>query len=153
MLDERQYRSPQACPQPGQRGANRVSECAKLWLEELTKLGARQEAWLDARLATSKARWNLLAQGTVMAYVDETAGPGERFWTDSWNGYPAARRRLLDTPVARREQSSCPEWRSTPSGGDQSTPRRPHFVAGRGERVHDDLHQLAGRFAEGYRRA
>jgi alkaline phosphatase D len=102
MLDERQYRSPQACPPPGRRGSSRVENCAELFLPERTKLGARQEAWLDARLEASKARWNLLAQGTVMAYVDEQPGPGERFWTDGWNGYPAARQRLLDSLVARR---------------------------------------------------
>lgn len=102
LLDERQYRSPQACPQPGRRGTNRVADCAELFLPERTKLGTRQEAWLDARLGASEARWNLLAQGTVMAYVDEQPGPGERFWTDGWNGYPAARQRLFDSLVARR---------------------------------------------------
>jgi alkaline phosphatase D len=95
MLDDRQYRSVQACPAPGKRGANRVIDCAELASPERTKLGARQEEWLGARLAASASRWNLLAQGTVMAYVDEQPGPGERFWTDGWNGYPAARERLL----------------------------------------------------------
>jgi alkaline phosphatase D len=95
MLDERQYRSPQACPRPGRRGANRVSDCAELGSPERTKLGSRQEGWLVAQLAESKARWNLLAQGTVMAHIDEQRGPGERVWTDSWSGYPAARERLF----------------------------------------------------------
>jgi alkaline phosphatase D len=102
MLDERQYRSPQACPRPGRSGGNRVSDCAELFDSQRTKLGARQEQWLAARLAASKARWNLLAQGTVVARIDEQPGPGERFWTDAWNGYPAARERLLDTLVTTR---------------------------------------------------
>ncbi|MET0984410.1 MAG: alkaline phosphatase D family protein, partial [Steroidobacteraceae bacterium] len=62
-------------------------------------LGARQEEWLVGQLAKSRARWNLLAQGTVVGFVDEQAGPGERFWTDSWNGYPAARERLVSALV------------------------------------------------------
>jgi alkaline phosphatase D len=95
LLDDRQYRSPQACPKPGRRVSNRVSGCTELAAPDRSKLGARQEAWLAARLADSKARWNLLAQGTVMAYIDEQPGPGEKFWTDGWNGYPAARARLL----------------------------------------------------------
>jgi len=95
MLDERQYRSPQACPPPGRRGSARVSSCAELASPERTKLGSRQEEWLAWRLAASKARWNVLAQGTVVAYMDEQPGPGEKFWTDGWNGYPAARDRLL----------------------------------------------------------
>ena len=47
MLDDRQYRSPQACPKPGRRGGNRVSDCAELVTGTRTKLGAQQEAWLD----------------------------------------------------------------------------------------------------------
>jgi alkaline phosphatase D len=104
MLDDRQYRSPQACPKPGRGGSNRVSDCAEIALPARTKLGARQEAWLAARLAESTARFTLLAQGTVMANVDEQRGPGELVWTDGWTGYPAARDRLfaaLETTQAR----------------------------------------------------
>jgi alkaline phosphatase D len=31
-----------------------------------------------------------------MAQVDRKPGPERLFWTDGWDGYPAARRRLLD---------------------------------------------------------
>lgn len=97
LLDERQYRSPQACPQPGQAGSRRVraEDCTQLFEAARTMLGERQEAWLGARLQESRARWNLLAQGVVLAYVNEESKPARRFWTDSWNGYPAARSRLL----------------------------------------------------------
>jgi alkaline phosphatase D len=97
LLDERQYRSPQACPLPGRHGSNRVrpEDCPELSESQRTMLGARQEAWLDAHLSQGRARWNLLAQGVVMTYIDEEPKPARRFWTDGWNGYPAARRRLL----------------------------------------------------------
>jgi alkaline phosphatase D len=95
LIDDRQYRSPHACPKPGKRGANRVTGCAGLGDPARTKLGTRQEEWLAAILAGSDAQWHLLAQGTVMAYIDEQPGEGERFWTDGWNGYPAARNRFL----------------------------------------------------------
>jgi alkaline phosphatase D len=98
-LDERQYRSPLACPRPGRRGANRVKDCAELWLPERTKLGAQQERWFEAQLTASQSLWNLTAEGTVIAYIDEQPGPGEQFWTDGWNGYPAARQRLLESTV------------------------------------------------------
>ena len=101
MLDQRQYRSPEACPLPGRRGGNRVSQCAELFDASRTMLGPRQEEWLSAALTQSRARWNLLAQGTFMAYLDEDPGPGQSYWTDAWNGYPAARERLLKTLVAR----------------------------------------------------
>ena len=47
-------------------------------------------------LDRSRARWNVLAQQTLMAQLDRKPGPGQPFWTDGWDGYPAARRRLLD---------------------------------------------------------
>ena len=31
-----------------------------------------------------------------MAQRDRKSGPGQRFWTDGWDGYPAARTRLLN---------------------------------------------------------
>ncbi|MGE3599760.1 MAG: alkaline phosphatase [Dehalococcoidia bacterium] len=103
LLDERQYRNPQACPLPGRRGSNRVSDdCAELLLPTRTMLGERQEAWLSAQLGASKARWNLLAQGVMMSYADEQPGPGTRFRTDTWNGYPAARERLLQALLDSR---------------------------------------------------
>ena len=97
LLDERQYRSPLACPKPGQAGSNRVraEDCPALFDESRSMLGERQEAWLGARLKGSRARWNLLGQGVVMAYVTEEPRPSRLFWTDGWNGYQAARARLL----------------------------------------------------------
>ena len=103
MLDQRQYRSPEACSQPGRGGGNRVSprECPALEQPQRQMLGERQESWLFAALANSKARWNLLGQGTVMSYLNERAGDEPRYWTDAWNGYPAARARLMDALVAK----------------------------------------------------
>jgi alkaline phosphatase D len=97
MLDQRQYRSAQACPLPGRAGGNRVGdECAELRDESRTMLGADQEAWLEAGFARTRGRWNLLAQGTVFSHLDELAGEGRRYTTDNWNGYFAARQRVLD---------------------------------------------------------
>ena len=65
-------------------------------------LGAAQEAWLDRQFAASRAPWNIVAQQTLMAQLDVQPGEGQRFWTDGWDGYPAARRRLLESMAARR---------------------------------------------------
>lgn len=96
MLDDRQYRSPQPCPKPGRGGSNLVENCVERIQPDATMFGARQERWLEAGLANSKARWNLLMQQTLMAQADRKAGDGQTFYTDGWDGYPAARRRLLD---------------------------------------------------------
>ena len=66
---------------------------------DATKLGWVQEKWLNQGLAASTARWNLIAQQTLMAQFRQriTRGNVARmgFWSDGWDGYPAARARLL----------------------------------------------------------
>jgi alkaline phosphatase D len=96
VLDDRQYRSHQPCPRPGMGGSNVVEECAARLDPKLTLLGDAQEQWLIAGLARSRAKWNVLAQQTLMAQLDRKVGPGQAFWTDGWDGYPVARRRLMD---------------------------------------------------------
>ncbi|MBX3275311.1 MAG: alkaline phosphatase D family protein [Sandaracinaceae bacterium] len=54
-------------------------------------LGADQEAWLFEQLRTSTARWKLIAQQVMMGAVSGFPNP------DQWDGYPAARRRVLET--------------------------------------------------------
>jgi alkaline phosphatase D len=105
LLDDRQYRWWQACVRRGRTGGSNtvdVAHCPSLEDPRRSILGPAQERWLDGALAESNARWNLLAQQTRMAQFDQKPGPGRRAWTDGWDGYPAARRRLLDSVVARQ---------------------------------------------------
>jgi alkaline phosphatase D len=97
ILDDRQYRAFQACRQEGTRSAPVVDpeECAELFDPSRTMLGATQERWLEGALTASRTRWNVLAQQTPMSQFDQKPGPGRRAWTDGWDGYPAARRKLL----------------------------------------------------------
>lgn len=97
VLDTRQYRSHHVCPRPGRGGGNIVSPagCPDLLRPDRTMLGSAQEQWLAGGLSRSGARWNVIAQQTLMAQVDRTPGPGQTFWTDGWDGYPRARERLL----------------------------------------------------------
>ncbi|HYD58196.1 MAG TPA: alkaline phosphatase D family protein [Burkholderiales bacterium] len=100
VLDDRQYRSGHACPVPRRRGGASttldVAQCPELDEPARTMLGSEQEGWLAASLRSSSAAWNVLAQQTRMARWDQKPGPGRSAWTDGWDGYPAARRRLLD---------------------------------------------------------
>jgi alkaline phosphatase D len=104
VLDDRQYRSHQVCPRPGRGGSNTVAaaDCPERLDPKLTLLGERQEQWLYEGLARSRARWNVVAQQTLMAQVDRTPGAGQSFWTDGWDGYPRARERLLGTIAEKR---------------------------------------------------
>lgn len=101
VLDDRQYRAYEACPRPGRGGSNSVTPraCPELLDPRRSMLGAEQEAWLAAGLHGARARWNVLAQQTLMAASSQKpagGADGGRYWTDGWDGYPAARRRLLD---------------------------------------------------------
>jgi alkaline phosphatase D len=101
LLDDRQYRSPHACVTDS-RTTKRVVDCSERLRPERTMLGAAQEAWLDASLAGARGRWTVIAQQTLMAENGRT-DLGERgFMLDRWDGYPAARQRLLDGCVAHR---------------------------------------------------
>ena len=82
VLDDRQYRAPQACPKSGRGGSNVVADCAERLDTHRTLLGAEQERWLASRFGASRARWNVIAQQTLMAQFDRKPGPGQRFWTD-----------------------------------------------------------------------
>jgi len=97
MLDDRQYRSSQACPRPGRGGSNTVDadQCPERADAARTMLGAEQENWLFRELQSSGGRWNIIAQQTLMAQLGAEVGGLRRFWTDGWDGYPAARARLL----------------------------------------------------------
>lgn len=97
VLDARQYRSHQVCPRPGRGGSNTppAAECPERLEEALSMLGREQERWLYEGFAASRARWNIVAQQTLMAQADRSPGAGQAYWTDGWDGYPRNRERLL----------------------------------------------------------
>ena len=103
LLDGRQYRDNQACELPQRRGG-RVIEgaCLERLQPQRSLLGAAQEAWLGRQLVRRGARWNVIAQQTLLASLDQDPGPGVAYWSDGWDGYPAARRRLLQQIVDSR---------------------------------------------------
>ncbi len=95
LLDGRQYRSRQPCPPPGRGGSTTIENCTARLAEQQTFLGARQEQWFAQQMNASHAHWNVVGQTTLMAQADSKRGAGEAFFSDGWDGYPAARRRLL----------------------------------------------------------
>jgi alkaline phosphatase D len=91
VLDGRQYRSDQACTEGALLGS--IGEvCAGAEGDARTMLGDQQEDWLGESLSGSEARWNVIANQTVVAHVPLA---GQLVNLDQWDGYPAARRRLV----------------------------------------------------------
>jgi len=95
-LDNRQYRSVQACATEGRAGGRALTRCDTLADPARTMFGAAQERWLADGLAGSTRPWKLLAQGTQMSESAVDTPLGRNLYTDGWDGYPAARTRLLD---------------------------------------------------------
>lgn len=109
-LDDRQYRDPQACPRPGQGGSNTVrrGDCPSLADPRRTLLGSAQESWLSQAWRRD-ARWHLLSQQTLMSPIhwgDPAQAAEQTVWTDGWDGYPAARQRLL-RQIAEQRVPGC----------------------------------------------
>ncbi|MFO1340098.1 MAG: alkaline phosphatase D family protein [Burkholderiaceae bacterium] len=106
LLDDRQYRDPQACQKPGRGGSGNVTlkDCPALADPKRSLLGTAQEQWLAQAWAGDRP-WNLLAQQTLMArfaWTDPAAADGGLYWTDGWDGYAASRQRLLATVAERK---------------------------------------------------
>lgn len=99
LLDDRQYRSAMACPDPAKGGGSTTLDpatCPELRDPARSMLGEDQERWLLDRLGSSQSRWNLLAQQTLLSPKDDRAGPGRSLWTDAWDGYPVSQARLIE---------------------------------------------------------
>ncbi len=126
LLDDRQYRSAPACVNGARPGT--VPDCSERTLEERTMLGKAQEALarytdphLDGALDRRRA-------ADAMAELDRPAEGAHRFWMDGWDGYPNARRRLLDSIATHRPRNpSSSAATATPS----SSPTSPALLPGR----------------------
>lgn len=94
VLDERQWSDPPPC-----RGSSDLfdgGDCPERRAADRSKLGSHQERWFDEATASSAATWNLVANPQVLAGIDLGTADEPYFYLDSWDGYPRARRRLLD---------------------------------------------------------
>jgi alkaline phosphatase D len=107
VLDGRQHRSDQpALCTADQRDPS--GYCPDDLNPEHTMLGAEQRDWLLEELATTKARWNVLAQQTGFAPFNRATGGAPPHYSvpntvvDSWDGYVAERQRILDWIVEQR---------------------------------------------------
>ncbi|PTT22577.1 alkaline phosphatase [Acidovorax sp. HMWF029] len=114
LLDTRQYRHWQACraPESTSAGAVRGTSCAELAAPSRSLLGSAQEQWLDTGLAADAAasnaeqdttRWSVIAQQTLFSPRHYPSGT---VTTDNWDGYPAARARLLQAVAQHKPRNT-----------------------------------------------
>ena len=115
LLDGRQHRDLQACRQLGRTwgaGTVRRQDCPELADTQRSLLGWDQERGLSRQWSLQHG-WNLLAQQTLMAPLPDRKAvaanldaepaddPDDQVWTDGWDGYAPARRRLLQEVADR----------------------------------------------------
>ncbi len=104
VLDGRQYRSKQPCELPRYRGGHVAPDsCTERRDPARTYLGPEQERWLFDGFKRSESVWNVIAQEQLVAMLRQKDRAGIwGYWTDGWDGYPAARNRMLDAVAATR---------------------------------------------------
>jgi alkaline phosphatase D len=96
VLDTRQYRDDQPC------GDSLKPLCPGFPDPNAQMLGAAQEAWLFDGITASQSLWNVLAQQVV--FSPTPIGNSLNF--DQWDGYPAARQRIVDFLRAREQRDT-----------------------------------------------
>jgi alkaline phosphatase D len=90
VLDTRQYRSDQAYGDVAHIPGPESTDPAR------TMTGATQERWLLDGWRSSRAVWNVVPQQVTFAQRKLDLNPVAKVSMDAWDGYPAARRRILD---------------------------------------------------------
>ncbi|MCI2416646.1 alkaline phosphatase D family protein [Saccharopolyspora sp. K220] len=88
LLDTQQFRDDQQVHDPAR-----------------SMLGASQEQWLRRSLSSTDTAWNPIVQAGLFTPYDLAAGAGRDVYYASWNGYPAARQRLLDDLAETRARN------------------------------------------------
>ncbi len=94
MLDTRQYRDDQACPPLANLPV--AEQCAEMLDDTRALLGSDQLLWMTDELNRSPTTWNVLAQQVMMAPVQIPVAGTRVVNPDQWDGYPGARRRLMN---------------------------------------------------------
>jgi alkaline phosphatase D len=105
VLDARQYRDPQVCTPANQGGSRSITDenCPTRKHAPLSLLGQQQENWLEQNLERSDAAFDIIGQQSIMAQMRMFASRSTQdhnantFWNDSWDGYPVARQRALNS--------------------------------------------------------
>ncbi len=98
LLDLRQFRDRIACQTEINHGGRVVdtTKCTEVTDAKRTVLGDTQERWFNTNFIKNPAAWNVIAQTLMLSEFDQTTDGGYGVFTDSWGGYPAARRKILN---------------------------------------------------------
>ncbi|RFU60430.1 alkaline phosphatase D family protein [Peribacillus glennii] len=91
VLDSRQYRDDQA------NGDISSAQTPESLDPKRTLLGPEQEQWVSENLSNSNTIWNVLPQQIFYSQRNYGTPTAPKYSMDSWDGYPAARERFIET--------------------------------------------------------
>ncbi|MBA3327124.1 MAG: alkaline phosphatase D family protein [Solirubrobacterales bacterium] len=92
LLDTRKYRDPQPCEDATFEGD--VPPCLDADRPGRKRVGPAQQRWLTAGLERAQATWKVLGNAQMMMALD--IAPTRPVGYDSWDGYGAERRAILE---------------------------------------------------------
>ena len=95
-LETRQHADPPPCRAGGDLTSDDGPGCDEMFGEARTNLGDEQESWLVEGLGASDASWNILANPLMFAGLEIGTVDEIEYTRDTWDGYPASRRRIID---------------------------------------------------------
>ncbi|MDN5727146.1 MAG: alkaline phosphatase D family protein, partial [Propionibacteriales bacterium] len=110
LIDGRQYRDVPPC------GWGEANACAAASNPDVSLLGTEQENWLTRGYRDSTVRWNLLGSNVMLSRLDHDGAAGDLLWNDAWDGFPAARLRLMESwrrSKLRNPVTFTGDWHST----------------------------------------
>ena len=110
VVDGRQYRDIPPC------GWGEAPACDAAYARDISMLGRRQERWLYDGHRDSTAQWNVMASNVMMGRLEHEAEDGARLWHDAWDGFPAARNRIMASwqrNALRNPVVTTGDWHST----------------------------------------
>ena len=101
VIETRQHADPPPCRDTSTFDVG--EGCAERDEPDRSALGEEQATWLIDAMAENLATWQVLANPVLLAGLD-VSGPDEppAYYLETWDGYPAERRRLLEG-IAQRE--------------------------------------------------
>jgi len=98
-IETRQHADPPPCRAGGDLNSDDGPGCDEMFDQARTNLGDDQETWLVDGLSSSDASWNILANPILFAGLNVGTADQVEYTRDTWDGYPASRRRVIDAIV------------------------------------------------------
>ncbi len=94
LLDERQYADVPPCRDSA---VSDTGDCPARAGNDREYLGPKQQSWFAQTVAPKDVVWDLVGNPTVVAGVNAGTLAAPAYYLETWDGYPQARRRFIES--------------------------------------------------------